>query len=76
MEDFLKRPLAVGDYVVFLQPYNRNFLLGRIVSFSAKQARIEYNNPDPRSGITMISRYPSDLVRVNGPDLTVYLLKR
>jgi hypothetical protein len=74
MEDFLKRKLELGDSVVFIPPYSKTMTLGRVVAFSPKMVRVVYRswgNTDSES-----SRYPGELVKVDGPDLTMYLLKK
>ena len=48
--------------------------LGRVVAFSPKMVRVVYQdwyNRDQES-----SRKPGELVKVDGPDLTMYLLKK
>jgi hypothetical protein len=74
MEDFLKRKLNIGDSVIFIPPYSKTMTLGRVVAFSPKMVRVVYHgwrNEEHES-----SRYPKELVRVDGPDLTMYLLKK
>ncbi len=75
MEDFLKRKLEIGDSVIFLVPNQRFLVLGRVINFGKVQVRIQYMKPgyqDPKE----VSRYPSEVVRVDGPELTMYLLKK
>ena len=74
MEDFLKRKLSIGDSIVFIPPYSKTMTLGRVIAFSPKMVRVVYqgwNNRELES-----SRKPGELVKVDGPDLTMYLLKR
>jgi len=74
-KDFLNRELAIGDYVVFPAPYG-GMKLGKIIRFSPKQIRVEWAYKSPRSGIgySDTSRYSNQCVRVEGPDLTMYLI--
>ena len=75
-EDFLKRPLAVGDSVIFITKGYRDYTLGRIDSFTPKKVRVItgyckfHNTPE------FILQDPEQLVKVDGPDLTMYLLKK
>ena len=74
-KDFLNRELAIDDYVVFPAPYG-GMKLGKIVKFTPKQIRVEWSYKDYRGNIGQDSapRYASQCVRVEGPDLTMYLL--
>lgn len=74
MEDFLKRKLEVGDSVVFIPPYSGSMTLGRIISFSRKMVKVKYAEYNAKE--SECNRKPSQLVRVDGPDLTMYLLKK
>ena len=74
MEDFLKRKLDIGDSIVFIPPYSKSMVLGRVVAFSLKMVRVIYQGRYKRDQET--SRKPGELVKVDGPDLTMYLLKR
>ena len=73
--DFLKRELALGDYVVFPAPYGSGMKLGKIIKFTPKQIRVEWTYKW-RDGVASRSapRYSHECVRVEGPDLTMYLL--
>ena len=74
MEDFLKRKLEIGDSIVFIPPYSKSMTLGRVVAFSPKMVRVVYQDWYKRDQES--SRKPGELVKVDGPDLTMYLLKR
>jgi len=74
MEDFLKRKLEIGDSVVFIPPYSKTMTLGRVVAFSPKMVRVTYRAW--REQDREASRQPGELVKVDGPDLTMYLLKK
>ena len=74
--DFLKRELAIDDYVVFPGPYGGGMKLGRIVKFTPQQIRVEWTYK-LRSGAVVTrdtTRRSRECVRVEGPDLTMYLL--
>lgn len=74
MKDFLKRPLAIGDSVIFITPRYREYSLGRVVKFTPKNVRLVYQT---RHGSTQdIIQHPSQLIRVDGPELTMYLLQK
>lgn len=74
-KDFLKRDLAVGDYVIFPGPYNCGMKLGKIIKFTPQQIRVEWtykwNNKVESRDTTRMS---NQCVRVEGPELTMYLL--
>jgi hypothetical protein len=74
MEDFLKRKLNIDDSVVFIPPYSKTMTLGRVVALSPKMVRVIYH--DWRNLEYETSRKPGELVKVDGPDLTMYLLKK
>ena len=74
MEDFLKLKLDIGDSVVFIPPYSKTMTLGRVVAFSPKMVRVVYH--DWKNREIESNRYPGELVKVDGPDLTMYLLKK
>lgn len=74
-KDFLKRELAIDDYVVFPAPRGDGMKLGKIVKFTPKQIRVEWTYKW-RDEVHSQSapRYANQCVRVEGPDLTFYLL--
>jgi hypothetical protein len=74
-KDFLKRDLEIGDYVVFPAPYG-GMKLGKIIKFTPKQIRVEWTYKDYRGNVGSDSapRYANQCVRVEGPDLTMFLL--
>jgi hypothetical protein len=76
MQDFLKRKLEVGDSVIFITKGYRDYTLGRVDSFTPQKVRVlkgynKYNN-EPE----FILQDPAQLVKVDGPELTAYLLKK
>ena len=76
MEDFLKRKLEVGDSVVYMKVNYRELKLGRIASFSAKKVQIITGNTTWNGKPEILQQMPNQLVRVDGPELTLYLLKK
>ena len=76
--DFLKRELALGDYVVFPAPYGSGMKLGKIIKFTPKQIRVESTYKATWRNNEILSdsapRYANQCVRVEGPDLTMFLL--
>ena len=74
--DFLKRELAIDDYVVFPAPYGGGMKLGRIIRFTPKQVRVEWTYKGNEGTVHSQNspRYANQCVRVEGPDLTMYLL--
>ena len=76
-KDFLKRDLAIGDYVVFPAPYGNGMKLGKVIRFTPKQIRVEWTYK--LRGSSMVrsndaARYSDQCVKVEGADLTMYLL--
>ena len=69
--DFLNRPIALGDYVVFPGAYNGGMKLGKIVKFTPQKVRIEHPGWSWKNNWGMITprRAAGQCVRVEGPDL-------
>ena len=74
MKDFLGRELALGDYVIFNGPYNGGMKLGKIIKFTPQYIRVEY--PGWKGKMTDTTRTSNQCVRVEGPDLTFFLLSK
>lgn len=72
--DFVGIELAEGDFVAAVRPSYRDLVLGRIVSFTPKRVRVEYKL---HYGSNMNTHLYSsqDLVKLEGPHLTMKLLK-
>lgn len=73
--DFLRRELNIDDYVVFPAPYARGMKLGKVIKFTPQQIRVEWATK--RRGEVYYrntTRYSGECVKVEGPDLTIYLL--
>jgi len=75
MKDFLGRALELGDSVVIIAPNYRHFVLARVIKFTPQSVRVAYNNDWNGYGYKELLQSPSQLVKVDGPDLTMYLLK-
>jgi hypothetical protein len=75
-KDFLNREIAVGDYVAFQAPYNWGLKLGRITKFTPQNLRVAWSWKSPHGNIVHENsvRRVRECVRVDGPDLTMYLL--
>lgn len=74
MRDFLNRELALDDYVVFSGAYNGGMKLGKIIKFTPKNVKVEH--PGWRGATTTTLRAPGQCVRVEGLDLTFFLLSK
>jgi len=78
--DALGRPLKVGDPVACASSIT-TLLIGQITAMGEKQIRVvKYGEPlriDSYHGTTPNGklRYPSEAVLLDGPDITMYLLK-
>jgi hypothetical protein len=74
MLDFLKRKIEIGDHVILINPGYKELLLARVDRFTAKGNDC-YVRWGP--GSYYEKRHRGDqLVKVEGPDLVVYLLKK
>ena len=79
MKDFLGRELELGDSVIIMAPNYRHFVLARVIKFTPMQVRVafmntwNYGNP---GSYTELLQSPSQLTKIDGPDLTMYLLKK
>lgn len=69
-KDILGQPLAVGDCVVF--PSSNTMYVGMITKFNPKMVKVK------RVGTKYSweqNKYPTDLAKVSGAEVTMYLLK-
>jgi len=80
-KDFLKRDISIGDHVVFPGPYNSGMKLGQVVKYSKQSIRVQWSrkyysqmHKTIRVAHEETYRNPKECVRVDGPDLTMYLL--
>jgi len=73
-KDFLNRDLELDDYVVFPGAYNGGMKLGKIIKFTPKNGKVEH--PGWRGAMTTTLRAANQCVKVEGPDLTFFLLSK
>lgn len=75
-KDFLNREITIGDYVVFPAPYGQGLKLGKIVKFTPQNMRVEWTRKNYRGMVDTENtvRAVKECVKVEGPDLTMYLL--
>jgi hypothetical protein len=75
-KDFLNRELKVGDYVVFPAPRSGGMKLGKLIKFTPLQIRVEWSYKSYKGEVKNDSttRYSKECVKVEGPDLFMYLL--
>lgn len=68
--DLLGQPLTIGDCVVF--PSSNTMYVGTITKLNPKMIKVK------RVGRSKWeqNKYPQDLVRVSGPEVTMYLLTK
>ena len=71
-KDFLGRDLAVGDFVIFIRQGYRSFKLANVIGTTPKKVRIKWGD----SKWAELLQEPSSLVKVEGPDLTMFLLQQ
>jgi hypothetical protein len=68
--DILGQPLGVGDCVVY--PVHNTMYIGTVTKLNPKMVKVK------RVGTRRSSeqnKYPADLAKVNGAEVTMYLLK-
>ena len=71
--DILGQPLGIGDAVVF--PSSNTMYVGTITKLNPKMVKVIESGRKPSTWYTGSNKYPSDLVKVDGPEVTMYLLK-
>lgn len=71
-KDFLGKELAVGDFVIFIRQGYRSFKLANVIGLTPMKVRIKWGDP---SWAEMLQN-PTSLVKVEGPDLTMFLLQQ
>jgi hypothetical protein len=69
--DKLGRVLSIGDCVVY--PQSNALIVGTIKKFNPKMIKVAKVPASKWGGES--NKYPSDLVRVDGPEVTMYLIK-
>ena len=75
-KDFLKREITIGDYIVFPAPWGMGLKLGRITKFTPQNMRVDWSFKSATGKVYQNSsvRKIQECVRVEGEDLTMYLL--
>lgn len=72
-KDYLGRDLAVDDFVISMMHGTRQFRLAKIYAITASgKARIRWGNLEWQK----LLQEGSQLVKVEGPDLTYFLLNQ
>ena len=72
--DFLGRELAVDDFVIFMRQGYRELKLGRIKNFTKTgKPRVCWQT---KWGESELLQDGTQVVKVEGPDLTAFLLSR
>lgn len=74
MKDFLGIELKEGDFVAAMRPRYRELVLGHVIKLTPKKIRVEYKLHYGNSMDTHLYD-PCDLVKLDGPHLTMKLLK-
>jgi hypothetical protein len=69
-KDILGRVLSVGDHVAY--PDSNSLRLGKIDKLNQKMVRITTG----KEWRSTVNKYPIDTVKLDGPDLVMYLLKK
>ena len=71
-KDFLGKDLAVGDFVIFIRQGYRSFRLANVIGLTPKKVRVKWGDSD----WAVLLQEPKSLVKVEGPDLTMFLLQQ
>lgn len=72
-KDKLGRVLAVGDAVCY--PSHNSLELGTVKKLNPKMVKV-YEAGRSGKWYTGNNKYPGDLVKVDGPEVTMYLLRK
>lgn len=72
-KDRIGRPLAVGDFVAY--PEHNSLEIGSITKLNNKMIKVKRLRAASRWDPGEKNKYPHDTVKMDGVDLTVYLLK-
>jgi hypothetical protein len=67
--DKLGQPLKIGDCVVY--PQTNTLVVGTVRKFNPKMIGVTRIEGRARES----NKYPSDVVKVSGPEVTMYLIK-
>lgn len=71
-KDRLGQPLLLGDCVAY--PSHNSLEIGVIKKLNAKMLRVVPARADRYRGDGSL-KYPSDLIKLQGPEVTMYMLK-
>lgn len=71
--DKLGQPLAVGDAVCY--PSHNSLELGTVKKLNPKMVKVFEVGRKQSKWYTGSNKYPQDLVKVSGPEVSMYLLK-
>ena len=71
-KDFLGRELVVGDFVIFIRQGYRSFKLANVIGLTPKKVRVKWSDHEWAT----LLQDPGSLVKVEGPDLTMFLLQQ
>jgi len=74
VKDFLDRELSLDDSVIMITPGYRDFSLARVIGFTPQYVKVVLKSPGTNSTREMKQK-PEQLVKVDGPELTMFLLK-
>lgn len=77
MKDFVGRPLELGDSVVVMAPGYRHLVMAKVIDFTPRSVRVAFMNTwnFGKTGMyTELMQSPDALVKVDGPDLTTFIL--
>jgi hypothetical protein len=71
--DKLGRLLAVGDAVCY--PYQNSLELGTVKKLNPKMVKVQEAGRASSKWYSGSNKYPQDLVKVDGPEVSLYLLR-
>ena len=71
--DKLGRAINLGDVVV--APQSNSLIIAKVIKINPKMIKIKKLTSPKGYYNGEYNKYPTDLVIVNGPDVTAYLLK-
>ena len=71
-KDFLGKELAIGDFVIFIRQGYRSFKLANVIGLTPKKVRVKWGD----QAWAELLQEPKSLVKVEGPDLTMFLLQQ
>jgi hypothetical protein len=72
-KDKLGRLLKIGDCVVY--PAHNSLEVGTVKKLNKKMVKVWRASAKPTKWYTGSNKYPNDIVIVDGPEVTMYLLK-